>query len=264
MRILFFGDIVGRIGREAVSSLLPKLVKEYEIDFVIANGENASHGKGLTEKNYQEIIDSGVNAITLGNHWHAKDQIDDYIDEAESLIRPLNLLNYTHGVGSASFDCDGYEVRVTNLLGQAFMTETVASPFASLTEFLKTVSPGIHIVDFHAESTSEKQIMGYAFAGQVTALVGTHTHVQTNDARILDGGTAFISDIGMCGASDSVIGFEKNSVMGKILYGKEGHFEIDDGAVPIVNAIVIEVDEETGKALDIFPLSYLGGKPLHA
>jgi 2',3'-cyclic-nucleotide 2'-phosphodiesterase len=264
MRILFFGDIVGRIGREAVSSLLPKLVKEYGIDFIIANGENASHGKGLTEKNYQEIIASGVNVITLGNHWHAKDQIDEYIDEADGLIRPLNLLSYTHGVGSAVYDCDGFEIRVTNLLGQAFMSETVASPFVSLSELVKNEPTAIHIVDFHADSTSEKQIMGYAFAGKVTALVGTHTHVQTNDARILEGGTAFISDIGMCGAYDSVIGFEKNSVMDKILFGKEGHFEIDDAAKPIVNAVVIDVDEETGKALAVFPLSYLEGKPLHA
>jgi metallophosphoesterase (TIGR00282 family) len=260
MKILFFGDIVGRIGREAVSSLLPSLVKEFDIDFVIANGENASHGKGLTERNYQELMDLGINAITLGNHWHSKDQIDDYIDDADGLIRPLNLLNYSHGEGSAVFDCDGTDVRVTNVLGQAFLTETVANPYAALTELIAQEPTLVHIVDFHAESTSEKQILGYAFDGKLTALVGTHTHVQTNDARVLDNGTAYITDIGMCGAYNGVIGFEKNSVMNKILFGQASPFEIDDNARKLVDAVVIDVDEETGRARSIQALSYLEGK----
>jgi 2',3'-cyclic-nucleotide 2'-phosphodiesterase len=262
MKILFFGDIVGRIGREAVSSLLPSLVKEYDIDFVIANGENASHGKGLTEGNYRELMDAGINAITLGNHWHSKEQIDDYIEDADGLIRPLNLINYDHGSGSSVFDCDGTDVRVTNVLGQAFLKETVASPYTSLSELILNEPTLVHIVDFHAESTSEKQIMGYAFDGKVSALVGTHTHVQTNDAHILSNGTAYISDIGMCGAFGGVIGFEKNSVMNKILFGQASLFEIDENAPKLVNAVVIDIDELSGRARSIKALSYLDGKKM--
>jgi len=257
MRILFFGDIVGKVGREAVKASLPSLVRSKDIDFVIANGENASHGKGLNESHYHEIISSGVDCITLGNHWHAKEQIDDYIDDADDLIRPLNLINYKHGVGSASYDVDGVEIRVTNVLGQAFLTETVSSPVEAMEQLLKASDPCIHIVDFHAESTSEKEIFAYVLAGRVSAVVGTHTHVQTNDAKILDGGTAYISDIGMCGASDGVIGFEKNSVINKIVYGQKGVFEINDNARPMVNAVIIEVDDTTYKAISIETINLL-------
>lgn len=263
MKILFLGDIVGRIGREAVSSLLPKLVKEYDVDFVIANGENASHGKGLTEHNYEELLDAGVDCITLGNHWHSKDQIDDYIDEADELVRPLNLLNYDHGTGSAVFDVDGVEVRVTNLLGQAFLTETVASPFFALSSLVKSEHSVIHIVDFHAESTSEKAILAYGFDGQVSAVLGTHTHVQTNDAHVLPNGTAFMSDVGMCGAADSVIGFQKDSVINKIVYGQNGPFQIDDNAVPMVNGILLDIDPVTGLCQNTKIIRYIGGKEIH-
>lgn len=260
MRILFYGDVVGKVGREAVKVSLPLLLKSKGIDFVIANGENASHGKGLNENHYNQLMSAGVDCVTLGNHWHAKEQIDDYIDDADGLVRPLNLIGYSHGVGSASYEVDGVEVRVTNILGQAFLKEVVAPPHEAMDKLLADCGPCIHIVDFHAESTSEKEIFGYLMNGRVSAFVGTHTHVQTADAKILSGGTAYISDVGMCGAADGVIGFEKGSVINKVVYGQKGTFEIDDKDTPMVNAVIIDVDETTFKATSIEAINLLEPK----
>ena len=253
MRILFFGDIVGKVGRDAVHLSLPKLVKKYGVDFVIANGENASHGKGLTESNYHFLVESGVDCVTLGNHYHSKSQIDYYIDDADYLVRPINLKNYALGEGSAVFTVNGMDVRVTNVMGQAFMNEEVEDPIKTMEEFLETAKPCIHIVDFHADSTSEKAIFGHFFDGRVTAVLGTHTHVATNDCHILEGGTAFQTDVGMCGDPDGVIGFEKESVINRIVYG-EGRFELNDKARMMINAVLIDVDELTYKATAITPI----------
>ena len=253
MRILFFGDIVGKVGRDAVHLSLPKLVKKYGVDFVIANGEKAAHGKGRTESNYHFLIDSGVDCVTLGNHYHSKSQIDYYIDDADYLVRPINLKNYSLGEGSAVFTVNGMDVRVTNVMGQAFMSEEVEDPIKTMEEFLEETKPCIHIVDFHADSTSEKAIFGHFFDGRVTAVLGTHTHVATNDCHILEGGTAFQSDVGMCGDPDGVIGFEKESVINRIVYG-EGRFELNDKARMMINAVLIDVDELTYKATAITPI----------
>jgi 2',3'-cyclic-nucleotide 2'-phosphodiesterase len=255
MRILFFGDIVGDVGRLAVHDNLPSLVKKHQIDFVIANGENATHGKGLSEEHYKYLVDCGIDAITLGNHWHAKTQIDNYIDGAVKLVRPLNLIDYLHGEGSVAFSVKGVEIRVTNLLGQAFMNEEVGNTYDALTELLRGIKPSIHIVDFHAESTSEKEILAYLFDGKVSAVLGTHTHVQTADASILEKGTAYISDIGMCGASNGVIGFEKRSVIDKIVFGQSGLFEIDSHAPRMINAVILDIDETTFKTRKIEAIS---------
>ena len=253
MRILFFGDIVGKVGRDAVHLSLPKLVKKYGVDFVIANGENASHGKGLTESNYHFLVESGVDCVTLGNHYHSKSQIDYYIDDADYLVRPINLKNYALGEGSAVFTVNGMDVRVTNVMGQAFMSEEVEDPIKTMEEFLEATKPCIHIVDFHADSTSEKAIFGHFFDGRVAAVLGTHTHVATNDCHILEGGTAFQTDVGMCGDPDGVIGFEKESVINRIVYG-EGRFELNDKARMMINAVLIDVDELTYKATAITPI----------
>jgi metallophosphoesterase (TIGR00282 family) len=251
MRVLFYGDIVGKVGRFAVHFSLAKLVQKYHIDFVIANAENATHGKGLSESHYRYLLSSGVDAMSLGNHWNGSKDIGDYIDDADELVRPLNLLNFTHGVGSASFDVNGVEVRLTNILGQAFMKEEVASPYLSLKELLPTVAPCIHIVDFHADSTSEKAIFAYCFDGQVSAVLGTHTHVQSADERILPNGTAFITDVGMCGDPEGIIGYEKNSVINKMVFGAKEPFQINDAAPMMVNAVVMEFSEETYQAVSI-------------
>lgn len=256
MNILFLGDIVGRIGLNAVSSLLPILKRKYEPDLIIANGENVSKGRGLTEKDLNDLLDLGIDVVTLGNHWHDKQQIDDYIEDYDQLIRPANILNYYRGVGSAVYDINGYEVRVTNILGQAFMKEQVESPLSALLKIEREDPTLIHIVDFHGESTSEKQSLAYAFDGKLTAFLGTHTHVQTNDARVLPGGTAFMCDVGMCGSYDSVIGFEKHSVIDKVVYGKENvYFQIEEEADTMVCGAFIVIDEETGSAISIEPIN---------
>lgn len=262
MRILFFGDIVGKVGRQAVKHNIEKLVNKYQVDFVIANGENATHGKGLIEKHYNELIDAGIDCITLGNHYLSKDNILDYIDDATSLIRPLNISKRIGGEGSVCFEVNGCLIRVTNVLGTGYMKEEVTSPYYSFKQLLDSNidEDSIHIVDYHGESTSEKICFGYTFDGQVSAIVGTHTHVQTNDARILDNGTGFISDIGMCGAFNSVIGFEKESVIKKTIFGDKSRFDLDENAPEMINAVVIDVDEISKKCKEIFAITFHEGK----
>lgn len=255
MKILFIGDIVGRIGRRMVKEKVPYLIDKYGIDFVIANAENATHGKGLIKHHYDEIIDAGVDVITLGNHYNSKSEILKYIDRVDRLVRPINLKNSFPGEGSAVFDLDGISVRVTNILGSAFINEEVVAPYLATLELLESVEPSnIHIIDFHGEATGEKQSYAYAFDGKVTAILGTHTHVQTNDAKVLENGTAFISDVGMTGFADGVLGFEKESVIKKNMYGLMSKFEIPEEGRGLLSAIVIDVDEMTGLSRDIFTI----------
>lgn len=260
MRILFLGDIVGKIGRNAVKANLPSLIKKHQIDFVISNAENATHGKGLIEKHYEELLSSGVDAITLGNHYRGKYQIDAYIDDALNLVRPLNLLNDFGGEGTKLFDVNGVLVRVSNVLGASFMKEEVKSPYQSLNELLEDIKDedSIHIVDFHAEATGEKMCFGYVFDGRVSAVIGTHTHTQTNDAKILDKGTAFISDAGMCGSNTGVLGFERNSVINKTIFGNNERFTLLDQGEYILNGVVIDVDEVSKKSREIFLIKIIG------
>lgn len=260
MKILFIGDIVGRVGRRIVKEKIPYYVEKYGIDFVIANGENATHGKGLTLHHYDEIINAGADVVTLGNHYDSKNEIRRYIDRVDRLIRPANLLNAYPGDGTALFDYDGVSVRVTNILGSAFINEQVNAPYYSMLQILEDEPANIHIVDFHGEATGEKMGFALAFDGKVSAVLGTHTHVQTRDNRILPNGTAFISDVGMCGAYDSVLGFEKNSVIKKTVYGEASKFEPPEDGQALFNAVVITVDESTGLATDIFPIYYIEEK----
>ena len=262
MKILFLGDIVGKVGRRTVANNLEKLIKKYQVDFVIANGENTTHGKGLIEKHYYELLDDGVDAITLGNHYLSKDKLLDYIDDADALIRPLNISKRIGGEGSRLFEINGVKVRVTNVLGTAFMKEEVSSPYYSLKSLIDSLDneDSIHIVDYHAEATGEKMCFGYAFDGLVSAVLGTHTHVQTNDAKILKNGTAFISDVGMCGAANGVLGFEKDSVMRVTMFGEKGRFEFDDNDQGLLNAVVLDIDEVTKKAREIIAIKVLEEK----
>lgn len=262
MKILFFGDIVGQVGRNAIKHNVEKLVKKYQVDFVIANGENVTHGKGLIERHYNELLDAGVDCITLGNHYLSKDRINDYINDATNLVRPLNLLNSFGGVGSQTFLVNGITIRVTNVLGTAFMKEEVSAPYSALKELIDETKDedSIHIVDFHAEATGEKACFGYAFDGLVSAVIGTHTHVQTNDAKILPNGTGFITDAGMCGAANGVLGFEKNSVINKTLFGSTNRFDLDTNDTEMINAVILEVDEVSKKCLEIFPIKIIGDK----
>lgn len=261
MNILFIGDIVGRVGRRIVKEKLPYFVKKYDIDFVIANGENATHGKGLIHAQYDELINSGIDVITLGNHFNSKNELSRYIDRVDRLVRPLNLLHEFPGEGSMVFDVDGVSIRVTNILGAAFMNEEVNSPYYAMLELLADSEPTtIHIVDFHGEATGEKMCFALGFDGKVSAVLGTHTHVQTNDARILPQGTAFISDAGMCGLYDGVLGFEKDSVIKKTLYGEMSRFSTPDDGQALFCGVVIDVDVDSGLAKSIFPIYYVEDK----
>ena len=258
MKILFIGDIVGQIGRRMIKEKVPGLIKKYNIDFVIANGENATHGKGLIRHHYEELIDAGVDVITLGNHYNSKNEILRYLDGADRLVRPLNLLHEFPGEGSALFDIDGVTVRVTNILGSAFINEEVNAPYLATLELLDTEEQAnIHIVDFHGEATGEKQSYAYAFDGRVSAVLGTHTHVQTNDARILPKGTAFISDAGMTGYYDGVLGFDKDSVVEKLMYGHQSKFALPTEGRGILSGVVIDIDDNTGLANDIFAINVI-------
>lgn len=256
MRILFIGDIVGKIGRKIVKEKIDYYCNKYSIDFVIANGENATHGKGLIRHHYDELVNSGVDVITLGNHYKNKSELVKYIDRVDNIVRPANLIHNFPGEGSILFDVDGVRVRITNLLGVAFMDEEVNSPYLTLLNILSEDDSDIHIVDYHAEATGEKQGFGYAFDGQVSAILGTHTHVQTNDAHILENGTGYISDVGMCGFSQGILGFEKNSVMKKTLFGQMSKFDLPAEGPALFNAVVLDIDEITGKCIEIFTINY--------
>ena len=239
-----------------IKTKVPYLVDKYKIDFVIANGENATHGKGLIKHHYDELIDAGVDVITLGNHYDSKNEINRYLDGADRIVRPLNLRREVPGEGSALFDLDGVTIRVTNVLGSVFMPEEVNNPYLATLELLETSElSNIHIIDFHAEATGEKLSYAYAFDGKVSAVLGTHTHVQTNDAKILPNGTAFISDVGMTGLKDGILGFETDSVVKKIMYGEPSKFLPPDHGRGMINAVVIDIDEQTGKANDIFAIN---------
>jgi metallophosphoesterase (TIGR00282 family) len=258
LRILFIGDIVGKIGRRIIREKTAYFVDKYNIDFVIANGENATHGKGLIRNHYQDLINSGIDVVTLGNHYNSKNELARYIERVDCLIRPANLLRDYPGCGTALFDVDGISVRVTNLLGTAFMHEEVNSPYLKLLEILdEEEKANIHIIDFHAEATGEKQSFAYACDGKVSAVLGTHTHVQTKDAHILNNGTAFISDVGMCGFKDGCLGFDKDSVVNKLMYGKQSKFTLPDEGPAVFSAVVLDIDDITGTCNEIFTIYYL-------
>ena len=250
--------MVGRVGRRMLKERIPHYVEKYDIDFVIANGENASHGKGLTRNQYFELVDAGVDAITLGNHYMSKSDILRYINQVDRLVRPYNLLKEFPGEGSVVFEVNDVSVRVTNILGSAFMNEEVNAPYYSILNLLAEEEPAtIHIIDFHAEATGEKQSLAFALDGKVSAVLGTHTHVQTNDAHVLPNGTAFISDVGMTGFADGVLGCTKETVVEKIIYGKQSKFQTPDEGRGVFSAVVIDIDDITGLANQIFPIYYL-------
>ena len=258
MNILFIGDIVGRVGRRMVKENLDALIDKYDIDFVIANGENATHGKGLTRNHYFELIDAGVDVITLGNHYLSKNEITRYIDKVDCLVRPLNLLHEFGGDGSVVFDVGGIPVRVTNLLGTAFMEESVNAPYLSILDLLADSEEDcIHIIDYHAEATGEKYSFAYVMDGKVSAVIGTHTHIQTNDARILTEGTAYITDVGMTGFYDGVLGFTKETVVPKIVYGQSGKMQTPDDGNGVLSAVIMVIDDNTYKCKSIKAIKYV-------
>lgn len=257
MRILFFGDIVGKNGRNAIKRNLGLLKSKFRADLVIANGENATHGKGLIENHYNELIEAGIDIITLGNHYLSKSEITEYIQHANRLVRPLNIKSDIGGYGSVVIDIDDISIRVTNVLGQVFLHEEVENPFDSLDQLINNSErANIHIVDFHAEATGEKQALAWAFDGKVSAVLGTHTHVQTNDNRILENGTGYISDVGMCGPYNGVLGVKKEAVIARSWHGEKARFETDDFDESIINAVIMDINND-GKCQSIQTISFV-------
>lgn len=251
MNILFIGDIVGKLGRVAITNHLDKIIEEYEIDFVIANGENVTHGKGLTKEHMLDLLEAGVDVITLGNHAFAKKELFDYINDYEEVIRPLNLHAVFPGKGSNVFKFENKTIRVTNLLGRVFMNLDVNNPFDALKEIVDNDNSDIHIVDFHAETTGEKYALAYAFDGKVTAVLGTHTHVATADNRILENGTAFQSDVGMVGPHNGILGVNKEAVIKRTWMGYPSVFTVVDEDETIFNATILKIDDYTNKVKQI-------------
>ena len=254
MRIIFIGDLVGKPGRQYLQENLPDLKRQVKADLVIANGENAAGGAGITEKVYQEIRKSGVDLITGGNHiWDQKD-IFNFIDIEERMLRPANYpVETTPGRGALllSMKSGKKKAAVINLMGRVFM-KAVDCPFRVADrelDILKDQTP-IIIVDFHAEATSEKQAMGWYLDGRVSAVIGTHSHVQTADERILTKGTAYITDAGMVGLYDSILGVDKQEPLQMFLTQQPQRFSISKGRV-LFNAVLIEIDDQSGRAINI-------------
>ena len=252
MKLLFIGDIVGTVGRAAVKGLLPVLRDRYKIDFVVANGENAAGGFGITEKVAEEIFACGVHIITSGNHiWDKKESVP-YLAKENRVIRPVNYPPGVPGYGSVVMPLpSGTKVGVINISGRVFMSN-IDCPFRVGKDEIERIRRETKciIVDLHAEATSEKIAFGYFVDGQVSAVIGTHTHVQTADEKILPGGTAYVTDIGMTGPADSVIGIEKDQIIERFLLQMPRKFETARGN-GILSAAVIEVDSRTGKSTAI-------------
>jgi metallophosphoesterase (TIGR00282 family) len=257
MRLLFIGDIVGKPGRELVRRGLAAIVDEHRIELVIANAENSAAGFGITREIGDQLLAWGVDVMTSGNHIWDKREAIDYIGAESRLLRPAN---YPAGVpGNGSYlarSSEGQSVGVINVMGRVFM-HNIDDPFAIVQREIDALRQRARVifVDFHAEATSEKIAMGWFLDGKVTAMVGTHTHVQTADERILPKGTAYLTDVGMTGPHDSVIGVETEAALGRFLNAMPARFETATGN-PRLNAVVIEADDQTGRATDIERLSY--------
>lgn len=253
LKILFIGDVVGKPGREAVQTLLPKLKKDLAPDVVIVNAENSAGGLGVTRETAVEILDCGVDALTLGNHVFAKKDVYKFLDEDQRVVRPANYPPGAPGRGwLVCKDSCGRRIGVVNLCGRVFMNEHFDDPFRTADRVLKEVSAQaqVIIVDFHAEVTSEKGALAWYLDGRATAVLGTHTHVTTADERVLPGGTACISDVGMTGPEDSVLGVRKELIIQKFLSQMPNKFEVADGPVAL-SAVLIEADPSSGRASSI-------------
>jgi metallophosphoesterase (TIGR00282 family) len=249
--ILVVGDIAGKPGMLVSKHLLPRLIAEKEVDFVIANGENTARGIGITPDLAKELLDRGVNCITTGNHVWRHQEIRPYIESEPRLIRPANYHKGQPGSGFGIYEtAAGVAVGVVNLAGRVYM-EPSNNPFTEAETCLKALAKTkVVIVDFHAEATSEKRAMGFFLAGRVTAVVGTHTHIQTSDEQILESGTAYITDIGMTGPHDSVIGMRKDLMLERFATGMPGSFKVAKHGVRL-QAVLIRADAATGRAVSI-------------
>ena len=267
MRLLFLGDIVGRVGREAVLEHVPGLRRDLKLDFVIANGENAAHGFGITAKICEELYEAGVDAITLGNHAFDQREALTYIERDERLIRPVNFPEGTPGKGANLFEAaTGGRVLVINVMARVFM-DPLDDPFAAIADALDACPLGVGadviVIDIHGEATSEKMAMGHFADGRASLVVGTHSHVPTADAQIFPGGTAYQTDAGACADYNSVIGMEKDEPLNRFVRKiPQGRFTPAEGEATLCG-VYLETDPKSGLATRIVPVR-LGGRLLPA
>lgn len=252
LKILAVGDIVGENGLKKVSEVLPEFIKRENIDFVIANGENVAGGMGLTHQLYKQILKMGVDVVTMGNHTWAKKDIFSFIDEEERLVRPANYTIGLPGKGYVIVPCKGKKIAVINLIGRTEMNVLSENPFIKVDEIVKELQTkaDIIIVDFHAEASAEKIAMGYYLDGKVSAMFGTHTHVQTADEKILEKGTGYITDIGMTGPLTSIIGMEIGASLKRFQTSLPERYKLADGKCGVCGCI-FEVDETNGRTIEV-------------
>lgn len=255
LKILFFGDVVGRLGRMAVAKVLPQWKKKYRPDLVIANAENLAHGAGVTPSTLEELLASGVDFCTSGNHIFDRPEVLKVFEQTEApLLRPANYPPGTPGKGHRLINVGKNKILVINLLGRIFMREELDCPFRAVNgilEHYRDEKLQALIVDFHAEATSEKVAMGWHLDGRASLVVGTHSHVPTADARLLPQGTAVITDIGMTGGRDTVIGVDKDKVLERFLAQLPNTFEWPDRGPVSVNAVITEIDYKTARSKKI-------------
>ena len=253
IRILFLGDIVGEPGRKAVIARLAALKEQENIDFIVVNGENAAGGRGITSKISIDLLRAGVAVITTGDHVWDQREIVDYFPTEPRLLRPVNYPKGAPGSGSVVLDTPKGKIGVINAQGRVFMNPPLESPLEGVEKALESMrDEGVRVImlDFHAEATSEKIAMGRAMDGKVSLVVGTHTHVQTSDEQIFPGGTAYLTDAGMCGPAESVLGREIASVVWRLRTGMPTRFPVAKGPVRICG-VIVGVDEQSGKAMEV-------------
>ncbi|NQV00898.1 MAG: TIGR00282 family metallophosphoesterase [Parcubacteria group bacterium] len=246
MKILFFGDIVGQPGRQAIKEVLPKWQKKYQLDLVIANGENSAHGKGITEKGLNEILEAGIDLVTLGDHTWSQKQVVSLLENKDlPLIRPANFPSGLPGQGYRLIEIRTKKILVINLIGRVFMNADYDCPFRKADEILEDEAEqaDIIIVDWHAEATAEKICLGWYLDGRVSAVLGTHTHIPTADEQILPNGTAYISDVGMVGPTNSSLGANKEAAIENFIKQTGFKYEVAQGPVEI-NAVLIETGQK--------------------
>ncbi|WP_394868071.1 TIGR00282 family metallophosphoesterase [Staphylococcus saprophyticus] len=245
MRLLFIGDIVGKVGREAITTYLSRLKQTYRPTVTIVNAENAAHGKGLTEKIYKDLLREGVDFMTMGNHTYGQRQIYDFIDSANRMVRPANFPEEVPGVGMRFIQINEIKLAIINLQGRAFMQD-IDDPFKKADELINEAKKETDyiFVDFHAETTSEKNAMGWYLDGRASAVVGTHTHIQTSDERILPGGTGYITDVGMTGFYDGILGINRHQVITRFITSLPQRHVVPDEGRSVLSGVIIDINKE--------------------
>ena len=251
MNILAVGDIVGEVGVKELQKRLQKVKQKYNVDFTIVNGENAAEGMGITEKNFKDILSAGADTVTMGNHTWGKKEIFKFIDNPK-LIRPANYPKEVCGKGYNIYRCKDKKIAVINALGRAEINIMLDNPFAVVKDIVDRIKNEVDIImfDFHAEATAEKKAMAYYLDGEITAIFGTHTHTQTADEQILEKGTAFITDIGMTGPKNGVIGMDKDAALKRFITSLPEKYKIASGEA-IFNSVLFEIDDKTCKVKKI-------------